>query len=170
MDKTETDVHTVLLTHGHADHWRGTAAFPEAEVYIHEADKGLQLEEEQEQGFFRKLMMRFLLGKLERPGIAGYFSDGDELEFDGERFRVISIPGHTEGSVAFLWRDILFIGDSVQKSGEGMRLAPEMFSADVDRIKRELPKLLDYDFEVIAPAHSGVFPDGRAALERFLSI
>ena len=46
--------------------------------------------------------------------------DGDVFEFaDGEELKVITTPGHTPGSISFLWRDRLFTGDSLLIGGCG---------------------------------------------------
>ncbi len=46
--------------------------------------------------------------------------DGDVFEFaDGEELKVIATPGHTPGSISFLWRDRLFTGDSLLIGGCG---------------------------------------------------
>ena len=46
--------------------------------------------------------------------------DGDIFEFaDGEHIKVIATPGHTPGSLSFLWRDRLFTGDSLLIGGCG---------------------------------------------------
>ncbi|MEC4747639.1 rhodanese-like domain-containing protein [Methylomicrobium sp. Wu6] len=46
--------------------------------------------------------------------------DGDVLEFAGDEIiKVIATPGHTKGSVSFLWRDRLFTGDSLFIGGCG---------------------------------------------------
>jgi sulfur dioxygenase len=46
--------------------------------------------------------------------------DGDVLEFGGgEKIKVIATPGHTKGSVSFLWRDRVFTGDSLFIGGCG---------------------------------------------------
>lgn len=46
--------------------------------------------------------------------------DGDIFEFaDGEQLKVIATPGHTRGSISFLWRDRLFTGDSLLIGGCG---------------------------------------------------
>lgn len=46
--------------------------------------------------------------------------DGDVFEFaDGEQIKVISTPGHTPGSISFLWRDRLFSGDALFIGGCG---------------------------------------------------
>ncbi len=46
--------------------------------------------------------------------------DGDVFEFgEGEQVKVIATPGHTPGSISFLWRDRLFTGDSLLIGGCG---------------------------------------------------
>jgi len=46
--------------------------------------------------------------------------DGDIFEFgDGEQIKVIATPGHTRGSISFLWRDRVFTGDSLFIGGCG---------------------------------------------------
>ena len=46
--------------------------------------------------------------------------DGDVFEFgDGEKIKIISTPGHTPGSISFLWRDRLLSGDSLFIGGCG---------------------------------------------------
>lgn len=46
--------------------------------------------------------------------------DGDIFEFaGGELIKVIATPGHTRGSISFLWRDRLFTGDSLLIGGCG---------------------------------------------------
>lgn len=53
---------------------------------------------------------------------AGYdleLVDGDVILFGREEILVIATPGHTAGSVSFLWRDRLFTGDSLLIGGCG---------------------------------------------------
>ena len=46
--------------------------------------------------------------------------DGDIFEFaDGEQIKVIATPGHTRGSISFLWRDRVFTGDALLIGGCG---------------------------------------------------
>lgn len=49
-------------------------------------------------------------------GAEGYdrqLVDGEVLAFGGESLRVIATPGHTPGSLCYLWRDRLFTGDTL---------------------------------------------------------
>jgi glyoxylase-like metal-dependent hydrolase (beta-lactamase superfamily II)/rhodanese-related sulfurtransferase len=46
-------------------------------------------------------------------------TDGDTLTFGGETLKVLHTPGHTSGSMSFLWRDHLFSGDTLLINGCG---------------------------------------------------
>ena len=45
--------------------------------------------------------------------------DGEELFFGGESLRALHTPGHTAGSMSFLWRNCVFTGDSLLIGGCG---------------------------------------------------
>jgi glyoxylase-like metal-dependent hydrolase (beta-lactamase superfamily II)/rhodanese-related sulfurtransferase len=45
--------------------------------------------------------------------------DNDVLMFGSEQIKVIATPGHTGGSLSFLWRDKVFTGDSLLINGCG---------------------------------------------------
>lgn len=45
--------------------------------------------------------------------------DGDVISFANETITVIATPGHTPGSISFLWRDRLFTGDALLINGCG---------------------------------------------------
>ena len=88
----------ILLTHGHFDHG-GDAdrvrRLTGAPVYLHPADRALP-----------SWLTHGLTADRE-------LADGDELDFDGLRFKVLHTPGHTPGSVCFLCGDALFAGDTL---------------------------------------------------------
>lgn len=46
-------------------------------------------------------------------------NDGDVIEFGNEVVDVIATPGHTAGSVSYLWRDRVFTGDALLINGCG---------------------------------------------------
>jgi glyoxylase-like metal-dependent hydrolase (beta-lactamase superfamily II) len=48
-----------------------------------------------------------------------YLLDGDELEFGAFKLRVIAMPGHTPGSLAFQIGNHLFMGDTLLAGGIG---------------------------------------------------
>lgn len=45
--------------------------------------------------------------------------DGDVLRFGGEHIRALHTPGHTAGSMCYLWRDHVFTGDTLLINGCG---------------------------------------------------
>jgi sulfur dioxygenase len=45
--------------------------------------------------------------------------DGDVIDFGSQSINVIATPGHTPGSLSFLWKDRLFTGDSLLINGCG---------------------------------------------------
>lgn len=52
-------------------------------------------------------------------GFERMLNDGDETKFGKETIRAIATPGHTPGSMSFLWRDRLFTGDALLIGGCG---------------------------------------------------
>jgi glyoxylase-like metal-dependent hydrolase (beta-lactamase superfamily II) len=45
--------------------------------------------------------------------------DGDSLQFGDEVLRALHTPGHTAGSMSYLWRDCVFTGDCLLIDGCG---------------------------------------------------
>jgi sulfur dioxygenase len=45
--------------------------------------------------------------------------DGDVLRFGAEQIKALSTPGHTAGSMSYLWRDQVFTGDALLINGCG---------------------------------------------------
>jgi len=45
--------------------------------------------------------------------------DGQELRFGGERLKALHTPGHTAGSMSYLWRNHVFTGDTLLVNGCG---------------------------------------------------
>jgi sulfur dioxygenase len=90
----------LLDTHVHADHVTAVSALkavlPDAAVIT--TAVGLACDAE---GYERAL------------------SHGDRLDFGDEHLDVIATPGHTPGSMSFLWRDRLFTGDALLIGGCG---------------------------------------------------
>ena len=53
-------------------------------------------------------------------GTAGVqLADGDTLRFGGETLLALHTPGHTAGSMSFVWRDHVFTGDTLLINGCG---------------------------------------------------
>jgi len=103
-------VEAILLTHAHFDHIGGVEELRRMKgcpVYIHPAEAGW-------------LTDPILNGSAAWPELGPPvvtdpaehgLEDGQELHLMGEVFRVFHTPGHSPGSVSYLWQDKLFSGD-----------------------------------------------------------
>jgi hydroxyacylglutathione hydrolase len=161
-------VHTILLTHGHVDHWSAASVFPNARVYLSAEDKPLVSGERKPSAFFPKLASLFVPRPTVPPRIDA-LTDGQSLDLDGELFRAFLIPGHTPGSTAFLYQDILFTGDALVREGvDEVRMMPVGFSENSSQNLDSLKQLVAQPFTRIADGHSGVTEDARQKLRALI--
>ena len=65
-------------------------------------------------------------------------------------FRPIKTPGHTKDSICFLYKDILFSGDTLFHNGTGRTDLPE---SEPNKMKESLDKLKKVDYSILAPGH-----------------
>lgn len=97
ISENELTVEKILLTHAHIDHILGLQkAFDRYKVPVrmHEEDQ-IILDQFQASG------MRFGVS-LEPINVdIEYINEGDELDFDGEKFKIYHVPGHSPGSIVF---------------------------------------------------------------------
>lgn len=163
---TADQVHTVLITHGHLDHTSAAILFKNAKVYAGKKDLPLIRGEEQA-GFLSSLMSKFV-GPRPMPSEITGLEGGETLDVDGEQLTVIATPGHTPGSVMYLYGELLFTGDSLT-GGKQLSLAPSVFSKDPDENRRSLEQLKSLPFTLIADGHTGATANAREKLKRFLA-
>ena len=108
-------VRHLLLTHGHLDHVFGCAHF--AGVYGRQADRGgWQMHEADEPLLAAAVAQGELYGvRVDTPPAPTHrLAAGDEVALGEHRFRVLHVPGHSPGSVAFYSAaDGLVIGGDV---------------------------------------------------------
>lgn len=87
----------ILLTHAHIDHIVGLQwAFDtyKVPVLMHHDDKEVL-------DMFQISAMRFGFQVDHINVNIEYISAGDELDFDGEKFKIYHVPGHSPGSVVY---------------------------------------------------------------------
>ena len=78
--------------------------------------------------------------------------DGDTLAFGGERIKALHTPGHTAGSMSYLWRDHVFTGDTLLINGCGRA---DFQSGSAEALYRSISKVLFSlpDDTTVWPAH-----------------
>ncbi|MCU0486637.1 MAG: MBL fold metallo-hydrolase [Anaerolineales bacterium] len=155
----------ILLTHGDYDH-TGNAAYLRsvfgAKIAMHAADVGMLVRGDMFEG--RKspnVLIRILLpmlsgfGKAERCAPDILLLDGEQLSAYGLDARVISIPGHSQGSIGILTEEgELFCGDLLENL---KKPALGSIMDDVPTARTSLQKLRDLNVQVIFPGHGHPF-------------
>ncbi len=111
----------ILNTHHHGDHVGGNRAvldtFPGIPVYAHTSDQG------------------------RIPGLTHPLEDGDELSAAGLHFRVLFVPGHTNGHIAYVTDGAAFVGDTLFGGGCGRLFegTPQMMNHSLNDKLARLP-------------------------------
>ena len=115
VEKEKITPKAILNTHHHRDHTGGNPGLLEhwpLEVYGHGVDR-------------------------ERiPGLTHPLDEGDELMIGELRAKVLFIPGHTKGHIAYLFEDKLFCGDTLFVAGCG-----RLFEGTAEQMHSSLNKL-----------------------------
>ncbi len=184
MGRTPDDVRALLLTHAHSDH----VGFAErirrergVPVNVHPDDAALARGEVKavrdehgpgSRGWSIRAIAGFAVFALSH-GMArvtpiaevGTFLDGATLDVPGAP-RVIHVPGHTAGSVAFHTpaRDAVFVGDAfVTRNVITGRRGPHFattFNEDHRRAVASLARLDDLAARHVLPGHGDAWPGG----------
>lgn len=152
----------VVLTHFHDDHAGSAAelaAWGDVKIIAHEADAPFVRGERPGPppnftDFERELHAQVAAGLPAAPPsrVDHEVSDGDLLEF-GDGARVLSIPGHTDGSIALHLpsHGVLFTGDTI---AEHMgQVIPGVFNLDPAQLANSATRLADLDVEVACYGH-----------------
>ena len=133
--KKKYSVVAILLTHGHMDHIDGVRYFSNVPIYIHEADEEFFYDSRLSLYSWMNLKSPFKKGDLKIITV----KDNDELELMGLKFKVIHTPGHTRGSVCYLYRNKILSGDTLFKNSCGRTDFP---TGDALDLRRSLNKLI----------------------------
>ena len=160
-------VRAVLLTHGHPDHYAAATLFPKATVFVGAGDLPMIRGDKSHYPAFGKLVSAVV--PLPPAPAASPVHGGEQLRFGDAVFTVVATPGHSPGSVMYLFNDVLFTGDSLMRKREGVAVAPSFFSEDATANRASLRALEPLKFETIADGHAGKTTGAREKLLRFLS-
>ena len=136
----------VLLTHGHFDHIKACDGLYEKykmPIYLNKND--LDLTKDNSQGR--------VFGLLNVPTIKSPIISLKEgkMKIASFEFEVIFTPGHTKGSVCFLFKDCIFTGDTLFKMSVGRT---DLKGGDSSDLRASLRCLKELDYNLIVyPGH-----------------
>ena len=151
LDGENITLKYVLLTHGHFDHIFGVYGLQTergAKVVIHSKDAGHLLDP-------KKSLAEGNFPEKQYPVIADILiKDGDVLKLGNEEIKVMSTPGHTEGSVCYILEKdrVIISGDTLFCMTAGRTDFP---GGSDEKMIESLKRLvaLDGDYRVL-PGHN----------------
>ncbi len=148
LEKENAALKAILLTHAHADHTLTLAAVRKA--------YGAPLMLGKDEAAFlcdaNLNLSPYITGRAETFADAErLLDDGDTVYIGEEALTVLHLPGHTRGSIAFLWNNALVCGDTVFAQGFGRYDLP---TGNPLTLKESLKRLSELDGEVMLfPGH-----------------
>lgn len=177
-------VHTIVITHLHADHTGSLASLRErtgATVYAHPTDakairQGMSMRRVGPEGTWLGRVIGWANRWLPLPSAAPAqvdveVEDGDVIPVAGG-LEVIHAPGHSAGQIALLWGEhggVLIAADAAGRRGG--RLGPPPFFEHAAMGRATLWRLAGMEFEVVVFGHGDPIHEGasEAFRERFLT-
>ena len=160
------EMNLIILTHGDFDH-SGNAAYLrkryDSKIAMHIGDLGMvergEMFSNRKKGnniFTRKLFPPLIgFRKSERFTPDLYFEDGDDLSHFGLEAQVLSIPGHSLGSIGILTTSgELICGDLFENINK-----PDINSLMDDKAAAEISveKLKNFEIKTVYPGHGSPF-------------
>lgn len=153
IDKTNTEVKYILLTHGHFDHTGAVTELKKkynAPVYISSQDYAYVNSDDNE--------LYAIIG--DDGTISSFIHDGSEFSLGDLKIKAIETPGHTPGGVCFYVENVLISGDTLFDGSVGRTDFPgashEMLITSIYDKLMTLP-----DDTIVLPGHGGETTIGK---------
>ena len=157
------DVTDIFFTHGHGDHIAAAPLVPKARLHGGIGDSDMM----SKRGPVMPNFARFMGIVLPVPAVmlTDAFLGKADVPVGGGAAKVVAVPfpGHTPGSMIYLYDGVLFAGDSMNFEKDKLTAAFAPFSVDTKQNRvniAALPTLLPLDdVKVVCTAHGGCTPE-----------
>ena len=156
-----SDIQRVFLTHSHRDHIAAWPAVRHARIYVGAVEEPLLTGAATHHGGLLRWIERMKPSHLPRRGELRItpLSRDTTIVVGVDTLRAFLLPGHTPGSVVYLFRGVLFLGDAATYSrAGGFAPAEPRYSADpraaADNLAGLWPRLPDGAVRYACTAHA----------------
>ena len=145
----EIEIEGIYATHCHFDHILAVRELKEAlgcKFYVHRTDEEVLKRSVEDAELYLGL------SSFDPPKPDGYIDDGDEIRVGRNILKVLHTPGHTPGSVSYVFDGGVFTGDTLFAGSIGRT---DMFGGDIKLlVKSVVEKLFKLpDQYAIYPGH-----------------
>ncbi|MDO8615659.1 MAG: MBL fold metallo-hydrolase [Dehalococcoidia bacterium] len=139
----------IANSHAHVDHILGVRDVQSAtgaKFLMHEGERAIAATAARSAAMFTGQVVE------PPPDPDAYLADGDEIDVDGVKLKVIHTPGHTPGSLSFYTEGMLFSGDTLFQGSIGRTDLPGGdYQQEMDSIVDRL--LVLPDDTIVLPGH-----------------
>jgi hydroxyacylglutathione hydrolase len=138
INQLDLELIYLVNTHGHGDHIAGNQKIVTetgARLLIHEKDATYLSDPHLN-------LSAFMGFNLHSPPANCLLKDGESLELDDLRFKILHTPGHSPGHISLVSDGVAFVGDVIFQGGIGRTDFPESSSQQLlDSIRNVIYRL-----------------------------
>lgn len=155
------EIHLILHTHGHADHFQADHLFNKAEIRMSKAD-GEKVN--QKNSFFTASPPT---GESHYPTITSFVKENESIKLNEFNLKLLSTPGHTKGSICFYEKNkkLLFSGDTIFRESIGRSDLP---SGNQEELFNSIKKLSSLQSAFLLPGHGETVKGEKEVKDNFL--
>lgn len=161
ISRCDVGVDAIYLTHGHFDHVLALRDLREelgCRFYLHKADEDILTSASHDAEHF----LGIEVSPPPRPD--GWVADGQLIRIGSHLGRVLHTPGHTRGSVCYVFEEMIFTGDTLFAGSIGRTDLP---GGNLNDLISSLNKILKFPDEfMIYPGHG---PSSTVGVEKRLN-
>ena len=130
--ENKVNIKAIFLTHGHFDHCSATLSLQNTGIKVYTSKFDYEI--------LKSSPKDFKLSPTKGFTADFVVKDNQEIDLIGLKIKVITTPGHTEGSVSYLIENNLFCGDTIFEGGDYGRF--DFFSGNYEKIKQSIKEKL----------------------------